>query len=790
MKNKEHLFIGHNLAKFNTFWHKNESAVLMYNLSFKSKQNSHTVFVFPKESLTKKAMINIFKGKDQNYSGFFEYNNQIYFPNSKNNINKIISLIDLEDFYSHKYQNKNLFFRIQSRLSKKINNNNFINFAKDFYLNFEDNKNQALFDIKKIDLENNRNVNNEMEKMIEIIDNSLNKLNLKINKLRSIKTQKESLELIKAFYLKYQTYLDRRVQLLYHKNDSIIQYLSKVSRSSNYVNDLDLTNKINTLNKEINFKKISVKEENKLNLERISNQLNEVKNKNLIILRIKQNDFKFFVKKNKFYIDDASKNSINTTKHLYKLCTNLFFINFIKKHSKKILYLNNEQIESLINEIDAQYNLVLFEVNSFIKNYKNINNKKAMEQWISTIFKLDINYFISLSASNYNQINESHKTTINDGAANLDLTSENKLFWNNNIEWKKIQFQNLQDEYNWVKSNNMFSLNKKIVQLNLEAHKNVSIYKNLKIKIDQKLTEFIRIRNYIIERLSDPNDQSDWNDTHKFFNLINQEYFSIFNFLKNRSSEIENFLKNHSTELRRIDYKSFLIQSKIFNLVNLCGLDGTILDKSLNQLSNLELAKFFLAESILSDKPIIVANNLLHYLSSDERDIFINLYKKIQKIFPRIWIHLVNFYPEISMLNNSYVNVMKDGLNIEFGNIEDVIKNPFYQISADLLTGNEAGKNDKSESKHDYLIHFNNDNKNFLYDYYKLNNNHCVYASIEEIYQKTQKIPATCKWTFNPLKIEEFKNHLMQQASYKDQSKNVDKILEFQEQEGIIIDVR
>ena len=55
-------------------------------------------------------MINIFKGKDQNYSGFFEYNNQIYFPNSKNNINKIISLIDLEDFYNHKYQNKNLFF--------------------------------------------------------------------------------------------------------------------------------------------------------------------------------------------------------------------------------------------------------------------------------------------------------------------------------------------------------------------------------------------------------------------------------------------------------------------------------------------------------------------------------------------------------------------------------------------------------------------------------------------------------------------------------------------------------
>ena len=790
MKNKEHLFIGHNLAKFNTFWHKNESAVLIYNLSFKSKQNSHTVFVFPKESLTKRAMINIFKGKDQNYSGFFEYNNQIYFPNSKNNINKIISLIDLEDFYNHKYQNKNLFFWIQNRLWKKINNNSFINFTKDFYLNFEDNKNQALFDIKKIDLDNNRNVNNEMEKMIEIIDDFLNKLNLKINKLRSIKTQKESLDLIKSFYAKYQAYLDKRVQLLYQKNDAIIQYLSKVSRSSNYVNDLDLTSKINTLNKEINFKKISAKEQNQINLERISNELNEVKNKNLMILKIKQNDFKFFVKKNKFYIDDTSKNNLNATKHLYKLCTNLFFINFIKKHSKKILYLNNEQIESLINEIDAQYNLVLFEVNSFIKNSKNINNKKAMEQWISTIFKLDINYFTSLSASNYNQINESHKKTTDEDMDNLDLTSENKLFWNNNIEWKKIQFQNLQDEYNWIKSNNMFSLNKKIVQLNLEAHKNVSIYKNLKIKIDQKLTDFIRIRNYIIERLSDQNDQNDWTNAHKFFNSINQEYFTIFNFLKKRSFEIENFLKNHSAELRRTDYKSFLIQSKIFNLINLCGLDGSVLDKSLNQLSNLELAKLFLAESILSEKPIIVANNLFHYLASEERDVFINLYKKIQKIFPRIWVHLVNSYPEISMLNNSYVNIMKDGLNIEFGNIEDVIKNPFYQITANLLVGNETDKIEESQSKYDYLIHFNNGNKNFLYDYYKLNNNHCVYASLEEIYQKNQKIPTTCKWTFNPLKIEEFKNHLMQQVSHKDQNNSIDKILEFQEQEGIIIDVR
>ena len=780
MKNKEFSFIGHNLAKFNTFWQKNGSAVLIYNLSFKATKNNPTAFVFSEDSLTKKAMINIFKGNDQNYSGFFEYQNKIYFSKSKELINDIIALIDMEDFYRRNMQSKNIQFFKQNKFLRKIENN-LINFNKNFGQNFDENKNQSLFDLKKIDLETSQKVNNEITKMIEILDDVLAKLKFKNSKLKSVTHQKEALELIRNFYHRYETYLTKRIELLYQKNNQIIHYLSKENKVNDVIN-LDLTAKINSLSKEINFKKISAKEQNKLNFQQLQEDLNQIKNKNLMILKIKQNDFKFFVKKHKFHIDSNDKNNnINTTKHLYKLNTNLFFINFIKKYSRKILYLNSEQMNTFIDEINGQYNLALFEVNTFIKNSKNINNRKAMEQWISSIFKLDINYFVTSSAANYKQIVDQLKTEDED-----ELISENKLNWDNNLEWKKVQYQNLCDEYNWIQNNSVFSLNKKIVQLNLEAHKNISDYKNLRMQIDQKLSEFIKLRNYVIDHLSDQNDQLQWSKDHSVFKVINEEYLRTFNLLKSDSIQIEAYLKDHSDLLRENDYKFFLIEQKVYNLLHFCGLDDEIVEKTFSQLTNLEIAKLFLVEAVLSNKPIIVVNNFLHYLSPEQHQIFISLYKKIEKLFPRIWIHLADSFAEIAPIT-SYVNIMKEGVNIEFGNVHDIYPNPFYQLSSDLLNPQKEAK----DYPYQPLI-FDSTNKKFFYDYYKLNDDHCVYASIVEIYQQRKQIPIACKWTLNPLKIEEFKNHLMQQVNPVAHNKEfiTAKILEFQEQERIIIDVR
>ena len=780
MKNKEFSFIGHNLAKFNTFWQKNGSAVLIYNLSFKATKNNPTAFVFSEGSLTKKAMINIFKGNDQNYSGFFEYQNKIYFSKSKELINDIIALIDMEDFYRRNMQSKNIQFFKQNKFLRKIENN-LINFNKNFGQNFDENKNQSLFDLKKIDLETSQKVNNEITKMIEILDDVLAKLKFKNSKLKSVTHQKEALELIRNFYHRYETYLTKRIELLYQKNNQIIHYLSKENKVNDVIN-LDLTAKINSLSKEINFKKISAKEQNKLNFQQLQEDLNQIKNKNLMILKIKQNDFKFFVKKHKFHIDSNDKhNNINTTKHLYKLNTNLFFINFIKKYSRKILYLNSEQMDTFIDEINGQYNLALFEVNTFIKNSKNINNRKAMEQWISSIFKLDINYFITSSAANYKQIVDQLKTEDED-----ELISENKLNWDNNLEWKKVQYQNLCDEYNWIQNNSVVALNKKIVQLNLEAHKNISDYKNLRVQIDQKLSEFIKLRNYVIDHLSDQNDQLQWSKDHSVFKVINEEYLRTFNLLKSDSIQIEAYLKDHSDLLRENDYKLFLIEQKVYNLLHFCGLDDEIVEKTFSQLTNLEIAKLFLVEAVLSNKPIIVVNNFLHYLSPEQHQIFISLYKKIEKLFPRIWIHLADSFAEIAPIT-SYVNIMKEGVNIEFGNVHDIYPNPFYQLSSNLLNPQKEPK----DYPYQPLI-FDSTNKKFFYDYYKLNDDHCVYASIVEIYQQRKQIPVACKWTLNPLKIEEFKNHLMQQINPVSHNKEfiTAKILEFQEQERIIIDVR
>lgn len=786
MKSKELSFIGHNLAKFNPLEFSTNSTILVYNLSFYAIKNQVTGFLFEDRAPTKRALINILKGKDQTYSGFFEYDNQIYFPKSRTTLQSIVALADLENFKTRKMSVSRTFGFLKTH---KIYDQKYdLGTWKRFHANPHIDKNQLLLDAKKLDFDYNKKINNEMTKMVAATDDYLRRFKALVKRLRHPDDQQLALTLMTDFSTRYETYLSKRVELLYFKNNRLIQYLVTKSTQKGDPNALNLSGKMQSLYQEIRASSMPKKSTNsplvsRSDWEKSKSELQETRNKNWMILKIKQNDFRFFMRKHKFEYQQSA-DVVTASKHLYHYLVNRFFIDFIKKNLTRVLYLNDAQMDAFINEMNGQNNLLLFEVNTFIKSAKNLNSKKATNQWITSIFKLDMAHFATLSSSNYKMATEP--------PAPVSLASEPApeakadFDWNNNLAWKKVQYQNLRDEYNWLKSNNVLALNKKLVELNLEAQTISNCHQELKQLLNQKLTALAAVRHQVLTKLEAEALRRQWRMIEESFKSINQEYLQIFRALKEDAVALEVFLKRYFRRLRPRDAQTFLTKYKTTSLMHLCGLQLTPATEAALGHSNLELAKLFLVEALLDDKPIVVFNNLFRYLNSDEHELFLVLFKRIQKLFARIWIHFANSYQEIAAIATT-VNIIKDGLNIECGKVEALKPQPFYALTAALLHYLPATTVPTTPAP---VLEFSQRNKSYLYDHYNLGNGHCIYGSVEEIYQLRQQLPQSCHWTLNPLKIEEFKNRLAQQHSDQLEPTTSSVLEQVSDQEELIIDVR
>ena len=784
MKQKDFAFIGHNLTKYHGLRLTNDSAPLLANISFKIKNNETMAFIFETNALEKQALARILQGKDRHHSGFLEFNSQIYFAKSKQNPRQIISFNDLEEFYqkglgleTFGFLKEIHFFRNQiDKMEQLLKRTTITNHMK---------KNLFLFEAKKIDLETNKKINQEMILITGVIDGYLKKLKPRVKELMEPDEIQEALKIIGDFYQEYQEYLAKRLNLIYNKNEKLLLYWVNELKNGDVVPNVTLETKIKNLHEEISQASgANTKRKNNFNLQKIKLELDQIRHKNLMLLRIKQNEFKFFYKRYKAYKNNYQNDpheQINKTKSLYKAKTNLFFIDFLNKNAKKIFYLNHEQMNNFINEINAQHALLLFESNVFVKNSRNLNNKKAINQWLINIFKLDLDHFAALSTTNYNEIKQQYQDD------EQDTGEKNHFDWNNNLEWKKVQFQNLKDEFNWLKKHNVIAMNKRIVHLNFEAKKIIEQYQELKKTIERRLTLLMKIRNHLLALANETKtDYSQWEKQNTFFKAVNEECLQIACLLQTNTARIEFFFKNKINENKTAIFKKILRKYQIYNLIALAGIDLVQIKNRQQALSNLEVAKLFLVQALLSKKPVLIFNNLLQYLKPEEHQLFISLYKNIAKNFVKIWIHFCNSYKEIAGLTNS-INIIKDAVNLEFGKVQQINKNPFYRFSATLLN---------QENQQNFLfepIAFDHDKKKYLYDYYRLNDHHYVYAAAEEIYQQIKQLPTVCEWTLNPLKIDELKNKLMQEIEQQqNQEIEISQENDFEETEleGIIIDVK
>lgn len=772
-------FVAKNITKFNNDdFCKRSFCYSLYSIFFKIKPKEKVSFFFC-DAKEKEVFINILSGKDVDYSGFFEYKDKIFFSNSKNNISEIIDFNDVNYFLSQQlqfkslsfFQNKNLFkvfFDKNNHLVKKHNDN--INFYKNLFL----------YNFKKNELESNRTLYNQIEEVLKSI-------NIHIDKIKTEDSYASKLNLFDDIYYIYESYLKNRISLLYFRNQKLIQYfLKKIENNKkNNKNSSFYLKKSNFFKLWNDFLDVSkFRWSDYLKKVKIAKN---IKHKNLIKLKTKQNEFILFQQKYKKHLLISNLSDRQKFKYAYKYSVNKFCTQFIKKNIESFYYLDNEQMEQLISEIRLQSSLLLVDIDFFQKD----NNLKfnflrkhftEIQRKLNANFKIDVNYYQTFSENNYKNIfikETKYKTKTFRFKEKTNSIANQKL--------TEIEKQNFHDELKWLETNFISLLNEELNKLNNDVKIQLEQHNYLKKEFQQKVTELLSLFDEIIKEIKFKKQDSLLNQ-HKnllkhtnFFDYLNNSYLKMHKNLQNDFKQMNVFLNKKIKLIQRKKYLLFLYKYHIYEISNLCDLDFFDLYKNVAELPNFKKVLLLIIKFLLSDKPVSVININFNLFSNEEKQNFLNIYKNIVDSTSKFWIQLSDNFKDLKM-QSDWLNVIKNAKNIEFGKINELSTQPFYDYTCQLLNHS----NIKNICKH-MLVE--SENITYKNDFYKLDNNHYIYGDLKEIYNKVKKIPHKSSLTFMPFKIEEFKSNVsfITENSRNKKTKKIDDFTN--QQESIIIDV-
>lgn len=785
MKNikTENSFIGNDITKFNNLYNKKNIFPIISKVFFKVKENETVSFVFD-DIREQNSLLNIFKGDDLKFSGFFEYKNEIFFSKSKKNITDIIDVVDGDYFTQQKQKTKTISLLENHQLYNSFVKSN-IKLINKHNIFVELHKNDIMYFSQKIILDTLKEINDISTHLMNNLNDLCEKISFDITE-HHFNINDETSTLLNKTINKYEEYLNHKSKLLYNRNKKLVNFFLYGADNEKTKYFLSLENKLKELHKEIHsFKK--KKNKNRKILDFISKIENIKTNKNVTLskLNVKKHEFNFYRKKYKNY-SIKSNNFKTRMLYLYKYYVNSFFFNFIKQNSRYIAFLNENQMKNFMSELNIQYSLIIFEFDTFLNSFEDKKNKKDLiKNKIRSIFALDIHSYRTMSKQNYEELTRTDQTNV------LITNQENDLYKTNNLtnkkDLKKMEYREMYDEYQWIKSNSILIMNQEILKIKDEIKKEEEQYFFLKREINNKINILFKTKQKILKHHNhEENLKIDENNNSNKENLnnnqkIHHKYEKLCLSLEDDLDEIVYFLRNKIKKTEEKKYKIILYKYHLYKIAVLCEFDIFNLTMSYNEISNLNKAKFCLMKAIVSKKQILVFNNLLKLLSRIEKQEFIKVYKKVVEKTKRHWIQLTSNFSDIKNISN-WVNIIKYSKNIEFGKIEEIKNKPIYDHTSQIVNNESL-----LDRKVNPIIKLDVNLIKYKYDFYKVGPNHYVYANINEIYEWTKKVPNKCFFTNIPFEIEDLKNRINAKKIINKKIKPENNYKE--KEESVIIDV-
>lgn len=780
--------VGINISKIENNITKKGISTMLSNINFKALSNETTSFIFS-DPVEQNAFIRILRGFDSSYSGYIEWNNKVFHSSNNSSLKEIITFQDL--FFFDKEQQPNNIFNYLRNTNLNPYYDSFIEklLQKQPQI-IESNLNDIHLEIKKQELTKMKNILEIMKKNNDYLFYLNNELDQKQN------PYDKKIRIFYDFIQEYKKYLESRIRIMIDTNIDLVHiFLNQFDEKGDLKQSQEII-KLNELKQtiELSVDLINNKKQKQITQTKENNQideiLEEISSKNKTIFQIK---YKEYINKaleyKKKYLLASSDHSKKTNYFFYYV--NYLCARFFKKNSKKMMFLGDDEIQKLSSELNFQYNSIVLNVNQKLFDFeaKLTSFKTSIKRIVQKDFSIHPFTFWTLSKQNKKQIIAAYNDELkqkkdDEDKTNLTSQTSNLYITQKEINFKKMELQNLRDDLKWERTQALNIIHDEIRVIN----------NNIDVQLEQYTKTKKEIKNNISTILSEmktfENESPTENMSYKtkeILTKINYEKFlldieyheNIYKKIRQDSKIISQFLINaihsgNAFSIKKMLFKYIFIKKSLENEVSILEFW-----KPINQVSLLTKSKLLLIQSVMENKQILVFNNLFKNLNKLDKLHLQKTYNKIKEETNKslIWIQITDDFNSIIDISNQ-INLIYSSKNIEFGTKDEILKNPIYDLTfndEEMLLKHKLGLVEKEN--------FWNDE----YDCYKINDNHYVYSSITNFYKWTKQIPLQSKLTQNQFKIEELKNEIaITKQSKTRQSQTQEQQMQ---EESILIDV-
>lgn len=385
----------------------------------------------------------------------------------------------------------------------------------------------------------------------------------------------------------------------------------------------------------------------------------------------------------------------------------------LKKYYHKMLYLNIEDIEEMVRNLE-------FEQKMFSVNFLNKIDPKTDEIYLDSKIKKDINnnfYFpldiyIARSKDNYEKMKSKIFEHLNNIKEELNYKTISRPEYDKDFEKKRIK-DNIEKsksnkEWNTNKIKKEYIFNKKIYSNDIKkTFNNLISYKKI---LENYKKEFIKKLKLILNK----NNDELWKKETEFLLknldnniLFNQKFKFISNIIYSCFFNLDNFYK----------IKEYLSKYQLIFKILLLNEKTSIKYKNLirpfNTLEYISKIKLLLSTKMIYSPKLLIITDYLQENKIDQ-----NVKKEILRVVDELCKNnkttQLFLTKDVDLLSNfDVLYVISNDKLIEYGETEEIIKYPIHPFLKHKLQNRELLANDIYFNEYEYLysnIYYINDN--------------------------------------------------------------------------------